>query len=41
MLFMPQPTDSARVAGLLFKRYSKVSAWADGLWGYAARGLLT
>jgi len=26
MLFMPQPTDSARVAGLLFKPCSKVSA---------------
>ena len=26
MLFMPQPTDSARVAGLLFKPNFKVSA---------------
>ncbi len=36
MLFMPQPTDSARAAGLLAKPSSKCRPAADGLVGYAA-----
>ncbi|MGH8538807.1 MAG: hypothetical protein ACREXM_20840 [Gammaproteobacteria bacterium] len=41
MLFMPQPTDSARVASLHFKPYSKVSALRPtGWWSIFERGFV-